>query len=213
MASPAVDIPFDKRYKCWFCEEPCRGLFDYPAPPFCPHPSLAVPACDECLKLARQQALTSIYECRLAVKDALMARYAKHLAIGSNWTREELEQSEFECKIFGGFKKSAWFMFEVARDRVNARGWPLALNGIPLDESGSDTRFTFDGLEFASVLAAVRHYVGIWSLDKQLLETLLGLVGHERFGYALRLCRLHLGSTPAMKQMLIRDVRAELGQA
>lgn len=79
MPCPLVDIPFNCRHSCWFCAEPCEHVFAFRASPHAEHASLSVPACKECLTLARQHTLTSIYECRIAVKDALMKRYAKHL--------------------------------------------------------------------------------------------------------------------------------------
>lgn len=102
---PLIDIPFALRHMCWFCAEPCHHVFEYQAKHHTPHPSLAVPSCKECLSLAKQHQLTSIWECQIAVKDELMRLYAKHLSIGINWTEQELIDSEFSCNVFTGFKK------------------------------------------------------------------------------------------------------------
>jgi hypothetical protein len=209
-AAPLVDVPFDKRHLCWFCEEPCDRLFEYPSYSHTPHPSLSVPACRECLRLANRHRLGSIWDCRVAVKDELTRLYAKHLAIGVNWTEQELAESEFSCKVFEGFKKSAWMMFKIARDRVNARGWPLSLAGQPLDDEGMNDGFEFDGVRFGSVSAAIAHYGDNFYLDKQLLTELISLVGRARFGYAVRLCRIHIGTTAQLKRQLLQDVAAEL---
>ena len=98
MTNPTmVDIPFDKRHMCWFCDEPCHAELPYWRMAHTPHPSLTVPACQECMLLAQKHLLTSIWDCREAVKDQLMKRYHKDLAIGINWTEQELAESEFDC--------------------------------------------------------------------------------------------------------------------
>lgn len=103
----------------------------------------------------------------MAVKDALMRIYAKHLAIGINWTEEELAESEFSCKVFEGFKKSAWMMYQIARDRINAPGWPLVLEGEEIDDQGYNAGFEFDGVTFNSVNAAIQYYSTQFTLDPQ----------------------------------------------
>lgn len=209
MPCPLVDIPFSCRHSCWFCAEPCEHVFAFRASPHAEHASLSVPACKECLTLARQHTLTSIYECRIAVKDALMKRYAKHLAIGLNWTREELEESEFSCKILGGFKRSAWFMYEVARDRINAKGWPLCIDGVPLRDETPNTGFDFDGLHYSSVFAAIEHYAKNFALDKDFLQALTAICGRDRFAFAVRLARLNIAADKRTKKQLIRELELE----
>lgn len=210
VALTLIDIPFDKRHTCWFCGEPSHLVFEYHAMAHAPHPSLAVPSCSECLKFARQQPLSSIWDCRIAVKDALRKTYAKHLAIGINWTEAELAESEFSCKVFEGFKKSAWMMYQIARDRVNAPAWPLALEGQVLDCQDDSTHFEFDGMTYTSVHGAIHFYAQQWSLDKGFLAELVRLVGRQRFSYALRLARIHIGSANEMKRQILRDVEADL---
>ncbi|MCU7987661.1 hypothetical protein [Shewanella sp. SW24] len=209
-AIPLIDIPFDKRHTCWFCGEPSHQHFEYIAHTHTPHASLAVPACSECLRLAKQHTLSSIWDCRMAVKDALMRIYAKHLAIGINWTEEELAESEFSCKAFEGFKKSAWMMYQIARDRINAPGWPLVLEGEEIDDQGYNAGFEFDGVTFNSVNAAIQYYSTQFTLDPQFFAELVSLVGRARFNYALRLARIHIAAAKEMKRQVLDDVAAEL---
>ncbi|MDV5389921.1 hypothetical protein HG547_09700 [Shewanella sp. DNRA4] len=207
-----IDIPFDKRHLCWFCGEPCKDFFEYHATPHTPHPSLAVPCCSECLKLAKQHPLTSIGDCRMAVKDALMALYAKHLAIGINWTEAELAESEFSCKVFEGFKKSAWMMYQIARDRINFPGWPILLEGVDLECQQDSTQFEFDGVSYSSLPAAIHYYSKQFCLDSAFFAELLRLVGKHRFSYALRLARIHIAAAKEMKRQVLADVKAELSE-
>lgn len=145
----------------------------------------------------------------MAVKDALMRIYAKHLAIGINWTEEELAESEFSCKVFEGFKKSAWMMYQIARDRINAPGWPLVLEGEEIDDQGYNAGFEFDGVTFNSVNAAIQYYSTQFTLDPQFFAELLRLVGRARFNYALRLARIHIAAAKEMKRQVLQDVEAE----
>jgi len=207
-----IDIPFDKRHLCWFCGEPCKDFFESHATPHTPHPSLAVPCCSECLKLAKQHPLTSIWDCRMAVKDALMTLYAKHLAIGINWTEAELAESEFSCKVFEGFKKSAWMMYQIARDRINFPGWPILLEGVDLECQQDSTQFEFDGVSYSSLPAAIHYYSKQFCLDSAFFAELLRLVGKHRFSYALRLARIHIAAAKEMKRQVLADVKAELSE-
>lgn len=207
-----IDIPFDKRHLCWFCEEPCNLSVDYYRQSHCPHPSLTLPACKECATLAKNNTLTSIWECRVAVKDGLMQTYQKDLAIGINWTEEELAESEFECMVFAGFKKSAWFMYQVARDRVNAKGWPLSLEGILLDQASdgpSQTQFEFDGLTYPSLLHAIRHYSQVMMLDKAFLQEIVSLLGRDKFSQAIKIARLNVGITQGKQEQIIAELKSE----
>ncbi|MDF0534895.1 hypothetical protein PY479_11490 [Shewanella sp. A32] len=206
MISPQVDVPFEVRHHCWFCGEPCNLQFDYHALPHTSHPSLAVPACKECVELAKQTPLTSIYECRVAVKDALMKRYAKHLAIGLNWTEEELQQADFTCKTLQSFQRSAWFMYEVARDRVNFPGWLLVLNGVPLEDHTPETGFAFDGVNYSSLFVAIEHVSKAMALDKDFVAAIVAITGKQRFAYAIRLARLHIAADKATKRQVIREL-------
>ena len=148
----------------------------------------------------------------MAVKDALMSIYAKHLAIGINWTEEELAESEFSCKVFEGFKKSAWMMYQIARDRINFPGWPIQLEGVELECQLDSTRFEFDGVTYTSLSAAIHYYSQQFCLDPVFFAELIRLVGRQRFNYALRLARIHIAAAKEMKRQVLADVKAELSQ-
>lgn len=148
----------------------------------------------------------------MAVKDALMALYAKHLAIGINWTEAELAESEFSCKVFEGFKKSAWMMYQIARDRINFPGWPILLEGVDLECQQDSTQFEFDGVSYSSLPAAIHYYSKQFCLDSAFFAELLRLVGKHRFSYALRLARIHIAAAKEMKRQVLADVKAELSE-
>ncbi len=210
--APLIDVPFEFRHCCWFCHEPSNLYFSYIKEASTPHPSLSVPACQECLLLAKANPLTSIWDCRVVVKDALLKKYQKHLAIGQNWTQEEIESAEFDdnCKIFGGFKKSAWFMYQVAKKRINAQAWPLQIDGLKLDDSGHyQLEFEFDGVSYSSLYRAIEHYSKSMALDKQFLTRIVEQVGRERFSYGIRLARIHIASNEKVKQAIIEELKQE----
>ncbi len=144
----------------------------------------------------------------MAVKDELMRIYQKHLAIGVNWTQGEIEQAEFDpdCKIFGGFRQSAWKMYLIAKARVNFQGWPLSINGVPLDDHSYSVSFAFDGMNFTSISQAISHYSTSLGLDQAFLQTLVNKVGRDRFGYAVRIARINIVSTPKVKKQVIADI-------
>ncbi|WOT03816.1 hypothetical protein [Shewanella youngdeokensis] len=207
--APLIDVPFNHRNICWFCGEPSNMQFCYDKDAYTPHPSLMVPCCEECCKIAKQHRLTSIWDCKMAVKDELMRIYEKHLAIGVNWTKQELEESEFEDRIFGGFKKSGWMMYEIARDRVNFSGWPISINGIVVDDYGYSADFSFDGVNYSSVTQAINFYAKQFVLDKRFLENVISIVGRERFGFAIRVAQINIASVPELKREVLEDLKEE----
>lgn len=206
---PLIDIPFEHRHQCWFCGEPSAMSLHYEKQRHTPHPAMMLPTCKECFNIAKQHKLTSVWDCQMAVKDALMRLYEKHLAIGINWTKQELEDSEFEDKVFGGFKKSAWMMYEIARDRVNYRPWPLSLNGIPIDDVAYNDGFHFDGITYRSISQAIAFYAKQGVLDKRFLEDIVSIVGKQRFGFALRIAQINIAAVPELKRQVIDDLRQE----
>ena len=203
-----IDIPFEYRHTCWFCAEPCNKVFSLRVAPGCHHPSLTIPACGECKSIANKAPTTSVWECRDYVKDALVKRYASHLAIGDNWTKEELEASEFSCKILSGFRESGWMMYEIARDRVNFRGWPISIDGVVVDEQWNN-HFHFNGLTFSHLGKAITYYRELYGLDRDFMTSLINTLGQNRFGYALRLAKLYRSSSAREKQRLLRELQDE----
>jgi hypothetical protein len=208
MANTLVDIPFEQRHQCWFCGEPSELTFGFPHQYFqvfdCSHPPLSVPSCRECTSLARKAKQHSIWAVANNVKRFLTQKYRKDLAIGINWTKEELENSEFETGNFIGFQKSAWFMYEVAKQRVNYRGWSLSLDGIELDISYVSTEFLFDGVTYSSVDIAIEHFIESYDLPASCFKKSVSIVGVEQFGKAVRFCRLLIDSTPDEQKLALR---------
>ena len=204
-----VDIPFSKRRHCWFCGEPFSTLFSFPHQNHlvldCPHPRLVVPSCSECNRFALSIKADSIWDVSSLVKKCLMKTYQKDLAIGLNWTQEELAESQFEGGNFAGFQKSAWFMYEVAKDRVNYMGYPLSYNGIELEVERSKSSFNFDGINYPSVDDAISHYSQAYGLNKRFFTDLINKGGHARFSAAIRLCRIMVGATPNEQREALLD--------
>jgi len=207
---PLIDIPFDVRYTCLFCGEPSNATINIPFSADdinkAPHEPLSVPVCAECLSLVKKARCQSIYQYRNTVKAALTRKCQKALSIGSNWTEQELQESEFEGAAFEGFKRSAWMMYTIAKERVNYSGWPLCLEGIPLAADDDAGGFTFDGTDFVSVEHAIEHYIKTFHLDDVLLPELVKLLGTDKFGYAIRVSRLYLTISAAERTQIIADI-------
>lgn len=208
----AVEIPFDKRNCCWFCGEPSAKAFVFPKKvnklETCCHPQLSVPSCNECTIGAKQSKHTSIWLIANDVKTYLIKKYKKHLAIGVNWTKEALAESEFEGGNFELFQRSAWLMFEIARDRVNYLPWPLVVDGVNIEHLRQDdyAHFTFDGIDFPSLTDAIDHYVEIFTLNEDFLRQALSKLGIAQFSYAIRLSRLMVGVSAYDRRQALKDL-------
>ncbi|MGB1262218.1 MAG: hypothetical protein ACPG52_04845 [Cognaticolwellia sp.] len=205
-----IDVPFEYRHHCWFCAEPAGHHFTFPHAKHlifdCPHPTLTLPSCLECLRAAKKAKVRSIWQVKQLVKTYLIEKYRKDLAIGLNWTEEELANSGFEGGNFAGFQKSAWFIYQVARDRVNFRGWPLVLDGIDIERDEGNRKFCFDGVYYPSIEEAITHYSVNFDLDIKFLRQVLATMGIENFAQAVRYCRLYVGATPNEKSLAIRQI-------
>jgi len=212
-----TETPFDKRCCCWFCGEP--NHVDFIFPPLsspksyhenkylvlsCPHPVISVPCCGECHKLANKARVDNIWAVNSVVKKQLLKRHAKDLAIGVNWTQEELSLSEFEQGNFAGFARSAWFIYEVAKGRVSYLSWALVVDGIELDDSVNEIDqleiFYFDDVTYPSIGDAIEHYANIFLLDPQYFSAVLqqlsgGNIDAKSFAQAIRFCRLLVNAT------------------
>lgn len=215
-----IDIPFDYRHHCWFCGEPSQLLFNFPQTLNanlaedndyfvldCPHPPISVPCCGECCRLAKLTDVDSIWAVNYEVKQKLLKIYQKDLAIGINWTKDELANSEFEGGNFSGFQKSAWFIFEVAKSRVNFKGWHISYHGVDVDMTTEALTFIFDGVTYPCIDDAVNHYIETFGLNRIFFCSVLNKVGKDRFGYAIRFCRLLIGATAGELKLSLRELQ------
>lgn len=227
-----TETPFDKRHCCWFCGEPSHVDFVFPPNNTltsyhetkylllsCPHPTISVPCCGECQNLAARAEVDNIWSVNLYVKQQLLKRHAKDLAIGVNWTKDELANSEFEDGNFSGFAKSAWFIYEVAKGRVSYKGWPLIANGLVLDSSVAEGEcvepFQFDGVVYPSVNDAIAHYGNTFKLDQHYMTAVLkqmseGIIEKQldgqSFSKAVRFCRALVDATPDKRKLAYRKL-------
>ncbi len=211
MLTSNIEIPFAKRHHCWFCGEPSSTLFQFPHQYYlvidCQHPCVITPCCKECCQLAYSSEEDTIWAVHRSVKKTLMGKYQKDLAIGINWTKDELANSEFEGGNFAGFKKSAWLMYEIAKERINYQPWLLVIDGIELVEEYLGDSFHFDGMIYPSINEAISHYVYSFNLHEAYFKDVLASVGSERFSYAIRFCRLLVGASNAEKKAALRDLQ------
>jgi hypothetical protein len=167
---------------------------------------LTVPSCTECVNAAIKAKVRNIWQVEQHVKKFLIRKYKKDLAIGLNWTQEELANSGFEGGSFSGFQKSAWFMYEVAKERVSFRGWALVLDGVEIEKDDGSDHFQFDGVSYPSIEEAIDHYSENFRMDGTFLRKILAKNGPEKFGQAVRICRLYIGATPDEKSRVLRDL-------
>ena len=205
-----IDVPFNYRHHCWFCSEPAGHSFTFPHSNYlvfdCPHGKLTLPSCLECSRAASKAKVRSIWQVEKSVKVYLIEKYRKDLAIGLNWTQSELANSGFEEGSFAGFQKSAWFMYEVAKDRVNFKGWPLVLDGIEIENEDGEREFCFDGVCYPSIDEALEHYSLNFDLDLAFFRRVLAKMGSANFARAVRFCRLYVGATPNEKLRALHEV-------
>jgi len=192
---PVISIPFEERHKCWFCGEPYLSFIAFPMDTAdirsFYHEPCKVPACKECQLLTEKERLRSVFAYKKTVKKKLTKKYANELQIGNRWTEQELKDSELDGAAFLGFKKSAWLMHTIAKERVNYAGWRVEVNGVIIDEDVNQTAFNFDGMDFISIEAAVDYYAEAYYLNHQLLSDAVKLLPREQFSFAIRLCRLY----------------------
>jgi len=218
------ETPFNKRHECWFCGEPNQYVFNYLNPldsQFSknkPSSQLSLPSCKECYLVAKKSMTKakheglfySIWTIKLSVKKYLFHHYGKDLAIGINWTKKELEESEFEQGNFAGFQRSAWFMFELAKGRVNYVSWPLTVDGVTVLDEYEQHRFNFDDVVYPNVEQAIHHYADSLSLNFDYFRSVLELFGYEHFAKAVRFCRLLVADSAYERQQALRQLRIDL---
>jgi hypothetical protein len=205
-----IEVPFEHRHQCWFCAEPAASHFSFPHQHHlvfdCPHPTLTVPSCTECVSAALKANVRNIWQVEQQVKKFLIRKYKKDLAIGLNWTQDELANAGFEDGSFSGFQKSAWFMYEVAKERVSFRGWRIVVDGIEIEQDSGDGHFHFDGVYYPSVEDAIEHYSENFRLDRIFFRQVLAKIGLEKFSQAVRVCRLFVGASAEEKVHALRDL-------
>jgi hypothetical protein len=211
----AVEIPFNYRHTCWFCGEPSDKKIKFPEYEYeiniLNHQPLTLPSCKECATIVKRSAFPSIYGYRDAIKQALVTKHQKVLAIGSKWTKRELEESELEGSAFEGFKRSAWPMFEMMQARINYQGWPLVINNELLEVDSDNEGFEFDGVQFICLDAAVTHAVNTFFLDEELFTRVLSVLGKNKFSQAIRLCRLYPNLTTKTREAVFLEILDSIG--
>ncbi|OAN18047.1 hypothetical protein A3K86_03775 [Photobacterium jeanii] len=210
----AIDIPFEYRHTCWFCGEPYYDSFGFMPNPNYEHQSepLLIPSCQECFNCCKGIKVSSLDLLRDKVKEQLHKRYAKHLQIGINWTKEELEDCEFEGKALEGFRESAWMMFEIAKARVNYQGWPVSIDGMPVAGISNAFQFEFDGIRYTGLQHAVKQLALSHGIPQPYLEQVIELVGREKMAYALRFCKTSYGYSEGQIKASIESLKALLAE-
>lgn len=203
-----TETPFSKRQCCWFCGEPKQYLFGFPHKNWlvfnCTHSPIKLPSCKECNLFANQAKVDSIWQVHIYVKRQLIKTYRKDLAIGLNWTKEELANSGFEGGTFEGFQKSAWFMYEVAKGRVSYQPWPLVVDGMVLECNDEKESFYFDGMRYPSIDDAIIHYVNTFDLNLSFFKQVLAILGTKKFADTVRYTRIYMGATPQEQRVALK---------
>ncbi|WP_428461549.1 hypothetical protein [Photobacterium kagoshimensis] len=210
----SIDVPFNYRHTCWFCGEPYFESFGFMPSPNYEHQEhpLMLPCCQECFTSCKSIKVSSLDLFRDKVKEQLHKRYAKHLQIGVNWTKEELEDCEFEGKALEGFRESAWSMFEIAKERVNYQGWPVSIDGIPVAGMTNVFQFEFDGICYTGLNHAVQQLALKHGIPQPYLEKVVELVGRSKMAYALRFCKTSYGYSDAQIAASLDSLKALLAE-
>jgi hypothetical protein len=212
---PLIEIPFNNRNCCWFCGEPKDKVINFPKftseETLMSHAPICLPSCNECANIVKRTAFSSLLAYRDAIKKALTVKHQKTLSIGSNWTKQELQESELEGSAFEGFKRSAWPMFEMIQARINYSGWPLRVNEQDLYIEQESEAFEFDGTTYVNLDIAITHAVKSFHLDEQLFTRVLSVIGKGKFGQAIRLCRLYPMLTSKNRELVFLEILEGIG--
>jgi len=185
-----IDIPFDYRFKCWFCGEDSHQTIEMNLSKIQNNHIVNIPICDECKSYKCHKEVSSLDKLRELVKEKIVLRSAKELSIGANWTEQELQESDLNGRAFEGFKESGWKIYLVAKDRVNFCGWELCVGGIPMEDLSNSEKFEFDGLIFTSFISMLDYLSKSFSLNKDFLRKVLTVYGNHRAIEAVKFCRL-----------------------
>ncbi|PKF60772.1 hypothetical protein CW745_12920 [Psychromonas sp. psych-6C06] len=211
----AIEIPFNFRNTCWFCGEPDDKNICFPRKEYesniVTHKAIFLPSCKECASIVKRTAFTSVFAYRDAIKQALVKKHQKVLSIGSNWTEQELLESELEGSAFEGFKRSAWPMFKMMQARINYQGWPVVINNDQLIAELDNEQFEFDGIHYPCLNDAVTHAVKTFFLDEELFTRVLSVLGKNKFSQAIRLCRLYPKLTSKQREEVFLEILDSIG--
>jgi len=202
-----LDIPFNCRFTCWFCGE---GSHKTIVTTLSTHQeySLNMPICDECKSYRCHHAANSLGKLKALIKEKIVLRSAKALAIGTNWTEKELQESELNGAAFDGFKKSGWPMYLIAKERVNYSGWELCVDGVPIENTTNDENYVFDGLTFASFISMLDYLTHTFSLHKEFLQKVITIYGNNRVIEAVKFCRLVPNESTLEREKAVSDLIA-----
>ncbi len=210
----SIDVPFEFRHTCWFCGEPYYKSHAFMASPNYDNQTspIMIPACQECFTFSKAIKVSSLDLLRDKVKDKLHKHYEKHLQIGVNWTKQELEESEMEGRAFEGFRDKAWIMFEIAKERVNYSGWDLSVDGIPVVGLTTAFQFEFNGIVYTSLVQAVEQLSKAYNIPQPYLEDVVELVGRTKLAYAIRFCKTTYGYSAAERETSLLSLKALLAE-
>lgn len=201
-----IDIPFDCRFKCWFCGENSHQTIETNLSKLSNNHIINVPICDECKSYHCHKEDNSLDKLRELIKEKIVLRSAKELSIGANWTEQELQESDLNGRAFDGFKKSGWQMYLIAKDRVNYRGWELCIDGLPIEDISSSEKFEFDGLTFTSFISMLNYLSKSFSLNKEFLRKVLTVYGNHRAIEAVKFCRLVNNDSESERRQAFDDL-------
>ena len=171
-----------------------------------------VPCCQECFSLCQSVKASGLDLLRDKVKEKLHRKYEKHLQIGVNWTKQELDESEFEGKALEGFRESAWKMFEIAKQRVNYTGWQLTVDGMPVTGVSSTFHIEFNGITYTSLAHAVEQLAKAYNIPQPYLEEVVEVLGRHRLSYAIRFAKTTYGYSNEQREASIDSLKAMLAE-
>jgi len=201
-----IDIPFDCRFKCWFCGEDSHTTIETKLSEVENNFMTNIPICDECESYKCHKEIFFIDELRNSIKEKIILISSRELSIGANWTEKELQESDLKGMAFDGFKKSGWEMYLIAKERVNFKGWNLCVDGIPIENISSNEKFEFDGLSFTSFISMLDYLSKSFSINKDFLKKVLTLYGSHRIIEAVKFCRLRINDSESERKQAFEDL-------
>ncbi len=210
MSVSLIDIPFEHIHKCWFCGEPKndtvtvkKGGDNYDFDSF-----IAIPSCPDCETLAKKSRLDDLEGLQQYIKTALVKTYATELSIGLNWTEKELSESDFNGSSLEGFRKSAWQVYQMAKERVNFKGWALTIDSLELDYVEYD-HVTFEGVQYSTLDRLIEHISNNYYIEAGFLRKVIEVMGKNKITQAVKFCRLLVADSEHNKQQALADLIEE----